>query len=157
MGGRFSAGRGIPTKSQWVRGTRLKKLLVVLATLVTGLLAAAFLSPATASKAVQAVVADVHIVGVSSATAPVDSQQGSTTAGSSVSSGTSGLDSASAGAGSALASRGSAVLSAAYRPGIGHSVATAADENCGRFGGGFHGGKHLMVCPNAPFPPPANR
>jgi hypothetical protein len=38
-----------------------------------------------------------------------------------------------------------------------HSVSTPSQENCGRFGNGFHGGKHLMTCPNRPFPPPANR
>jgi hypothetical protein len=38
-----------------------------------------------------------------------------------------------------------------------HSVSTAGQVNCGRFGGGFHGGKHLFVCPNPPFPPPANQ
>jgi hypothetical protein len=155
MGGRVSPSGGIPAKSQRVRDARLKKLLVIPATLVTGLLAAAFLSPGTASNAVRAVVAEVHIVGASSASALVDNQQGSTTAGSSVSSGTSGRDSTSAG--SASASHGSADLTAAFgQRGTGHSLATIADENCGRFGGGFHGGKHLFACPNAPFPPPAN-
>ena len=38
-----------------------------------------------------------------------------------------------------------------------HSVSTFGQVNCGRFGGGFHGGKHLVVCPNPPYPPPANR
>jgi len=33
-----------------------------------------------------------------------------------------------------------------------HSISTGANENCGRFGDGFHGGKHLFVCPNRPFP-----
>ena len=155
MGGRFSARRGIPTKSQRVRDTRLKKLLVIPATLVTGLLAAAFLSPATASKAVQVVVAEVHIVGAPSLTALVNGQQGSTKEGSSASSGTPSQGSASGG--SAVASRGSADPSAADQQSyLRHSLATPPDENCGRFGGGFHGGKHLLVCPNQPFPPPAN-
>jgi hypothetical protein len=129
---------------------------VIPATLVTGLLAAAFLSPATASKAMQAVVAEVHIVGAPSLTALVNGQQGSTKEGSSASSGTSGRDSSNTG--SASASRSSADLGAAYQPDSvsRHSLATPPDENCGRFGGGFHGGKHLVVCPNPPFPPPAN-
>ena len=32
-------------------------------------------------------------------------------------------------------------------------VATAGHVNCGRMGGGFHGGKHDFVCPNTIFPP----
>src|SRR5260370_18905477 len=111
MGGRVSPSGGIPATSHRVRDARLKKLLVIPATLVTGLLAAAFLSPGTASSAVRAVVADIHIVGASSATALADSQQGSTTAGTAVSSGTPRPDSTSAG--SAFASRGSADLPAA--------------------------------------------
>jgi hypothetical protein len=155
MGGWVSPSGGVLATSHRVRDGRLKKLLVIPATLVTGLLAAAFLSPGTASGAVRAVVAEIHIVGASSQSALADSQQGSTTAGTSVSSGTSGRDSANAQ--STLASRGSADLTAAFgQRGTGHSLATIADENCGRFGGGFHGGKHLFACPNQPFPPPAN-
>ena len=29
--------------------------------------------------------------------------------------------------------------------------------NCRRFGYGYHGGKHLFVCPNRPFPAPATQ
>ena len=36
----------------------------------------------------------------------------------------------------------------------GHSVATAGQTNCGRFGNGHHGGKHDFTCPNPPFPEP---
>jgi hypothetical protein len=38
-----------------------------------------------------------------------------------------------------------------------HAVATFGQVNCGRYGGGYHGGKHLFVCPNPPYPPPANQ
>ncbi|HEY9287043.1 MAG TPA: hypothetical protein VIT43_03365 [Candidatus Dormibacteraeota bacterium] len=38
----------------------------------------------------------------------------------------------------------------------GHGVATAGRMNCGRFGNGFHGGKHDFVCPNRPFPAPVS-
>jgi len=34
----------------------------------------------------------------------------------------------------------------------GHAVSTAGHSNCGRFGDGFHGGKHDFTCPNRPFP-----
>ena len=37
-----------------------------------------------------------------------------------------------------------------------HDVATTGHSNCGRFGNGFHGGKHLLVCPNRPFPGAVN-
>ena len=36
----------------------------------------------------------------------------------------------------------------------GHSVSTAGQTNCGRFGNGHHGGKHDFTCPNQPFPEP---
>ncbi len=39
---------------------------------------------------------------------------------------------------------------------VGHAVATAGHPNCGRFGNGFHGGKHDFTCPNLPFPVPAS-
>ena len=34
----------------------------------------------------------------------------------------------------------------------GEAVATAGRVNCGRFGNGFHGGKHDFICPNKAFP-----
>jgi hypothetical protein len=37
-----------------------------------------------------------------------------------------------------------------------HEVSTAGHSNCGRFGNGFHGGKHDFTCPNRPFPAPAS-
>jgi hypothetical protein len=135
----------------------MKKLLLIPATLLTALLAVAFISPATASSAVRAVVPQLHILGASSATALADSQQASTTSDSSGSSVASARNSTNLG--SASPSGGSAALDAAFPEvpaGVGHSLATPPDENCGRFGNGFHGGKHLFVCPNRPFPPPPN-
>lgn len=35
------------------------------------------------------------------------------------------------------------------------AVQTGVGVNCGRFGYGYHGGKHLLICPNRPFPSPA--
>lgn len=125
-----------------------KRLLLIPATLVTAFLAVAFVSPTAASGALRAVVPNLHLVAVSSASALNASQEGSTTAGSS--------GSASPGSGShALSSE----LEAASRQIVSdsvHSVSTPSQENCGRFGHGFHGGKHLFVCPNRPFPPPPN-
>ncbi len=34
-------------------------------------------------------------------------------------------------------------------------VSTGVGVNCGRFGYGYHGGKHLFICPNSPQPAPA--
>ena len=34
-------------------------------------------------------------------------------------------------------------------------VNDAGHTNCGRFGYGYHGGKHDFVCPSPPAPPPA--
>jgi len=47
-----------------------------------------------------------------------------------------------------------------FSPALGFTpdpVKSAAHTNCGRFGDGYHGGKHNFVCPNAPGPPPAVR
>jgi len=47
-----------------------------------------------------------------------------------------------------------------FSPALGFApdpVKSAAHTNCGRFGNGYHGGKHNFVCPNAPGPPPAVR
>ena len=35
------------------------------------------------------------------------------------------------------------------------TVSTGVGVNCGRFGYGYHGGKHLFTCPNSPQPAPA--
>ncbi len=35
------------------------------------------------------------------------------------------------------------------------TVSTGVGVNCGRFGYGYHGGKHLFICPNSPQPAPA--
>ncbi len=125
----------------------MKKFLLIPATLLTALLAVAFVSPAAASSAVRAVVPALHLVGVS--TSALASGERATTAGSSL---TSNGNSATLGSSSQSAGSDSAALEI---PAVGHSVATGG-ENCGRFGNGFHGGKHLFVCPNRPFPPPPN-
>ena len=127
----------------------MKKFLLIPTTLVTALLAVAFVSPAAASSAVRAVAPQIHFVGFSLASAPTVGTNASTTAGSS---GTSSL-------GSASSTGNSTEASAAFQhlpPAVEFSIATPGQQNCGRFGDGFHGGKHLLVCPNRPFPPPPN-
>ena len=125
----------------------MKKFLLIPATFVTALLAVAFVSPAAASSAVRAVVPALHLVGASTSALASGNQAGSS--GSSV---TSSGNSATQGSSPQSASSNGSSLQI---PAVGHSVATGG-ENCGRFGNGFHGGKHLFVCPNRPFPPPPN-
>ena len=127
----------------------MKKFLLIPTTLVTALLAVAFVSPAAASSAVRAVAPQIHFVGFSLASAPTVATKASTTTGSSESSS---LGSAT----QAGSNAGLDTLLQTLPPSVGHSVATVPGENCGRFGDGFHGGKHLFVCPNRPFPPPPN-
>ena len=124
----------------------MKKFLLIPTTIVTVLLAVAFVSPATASGAVRAVAPQLHFVGFSSAPAPTTGQQASVT---------SAQDGPSRGsASSPVVSAGPQFADQAPPPVDSHSVATPSTENCGRFGNGYHGGKHLFVCPNRPFPPP---
>ena len=126
----------------------MKRFLLIPATFVTALLAVAFVSPAAASSAVRAVVPALHLVGASTFALASGNQAGSS--GSSV---TSSGNSATLGSSSQSASSNGSSLEI---PAVGHSQATPSNENCGRFGNGFHGGKHLFVCPNRPFPPPPN-
>ena len=47
-----------------------------------------------------------------------------------------------------------------FAPALGFApdpVKQASHTNCGRFGYGYHGGKHLFVCPSPKNPPPAVR
>jgi len=129
----------------------VKKFLLIPATLLTALLAVAFVSPAAASSVVRAVVPALHLVGVP--TSALASGDQASTAGSSGTSLTSNGNSATVGSSSQSAGSNAALLQV---PAVGDSVATPGQENCGRFGNGFHGGKHLFVCPNRPFPPPPN-
>jgi len=140
----------------------MKKLLLIPTTIITALLAVAFVSPATATGAVRAVVPHLHLVGVSSSSALADSWQVPAIAGSSGLSATSGSsgasrqDSASSGSAASPVGTSGQWTGDQAPPPVGHSQATGGQENCGRFGNGFHGGKHLFVCPNRPFPPPPN-
>ena len=127
----------------------MKKVILVPTILVTAFLAVAFLMPGTTAGALRAVP------GLNAAMASAVSTLGG-----------SGLVSAVAGSRLTQGSGQSAQASTASNPSSSdadakagsrvHSVATSAHPNCGRFGNGFHGGKHNFACPNRPFPPPAN-
>ncbi|HEY9287742.1 MAG TPA: hypothetical protein VIT43_06945 [Candidatus Dormibacteraeota bacterium] len=142
----------------------MSKLLAVPITVLTVALAVAFISPATATGAVRAVSPGIHAgLLVVAPAAFSNSNSGSWAR----------LDNTSAISGTSGSAR-TRVSSAGNTPtlsgtqqssalpgtsgisdralGDGHDVATAGRMNCGRFGNGFHGGKHNFTCPNRPFP-----
>lgn len=144
----------------------MRKLLVVPVTVMTVALVAAFLMPAAASGAVQTVLpgvrAGVKLVApgiltgavgfaagskgtpsVGSQAKPVDVFQANQPLNGTVS----GAQSSSLPGTSEISNR---------PLDRGHGVATAGRMNCGRFGNGFHGGKHDFTCPNQPFPAAAS-
>jgi len=131
----------------------MKKLLLVPVVMMTGLLAFAFLMPATAATVLRSVAPAAHLSVPSVLSA---GNQGEAAAQPAGSTGTVG-SAASSGA----SSRGSTLQGSASQPLISvndreHAVATAGEVNCGRFGNGTHGGKHDFTCPNRPFPAPAS-
>jgi hypothetical protein len=131
-----------------------KKLILIPSIVITGFLAFAFLRPATVVRVLGVVAPALH-VGIP-ATSTVALGSGLTAPG--------GSGGAASGPGAAGAptstgtttnhADGSTIL--IEQTSTGHILSTPPQENCGRFGNGFHGGKHLFVCPNAPFPRPAN-
>jgi hypothetical protein len=124
----------------------MKKLILAGTTAITALLLLAFVAPAAASGIIHSIAPGLHLeaAGVlagnstSSSQAP---QNGTRSTGSS---------------GSVLSFSPNNASRALGDKVVSHSVSTPSQQNCGRFGDGFHGGKHLFVCPNRPFPPPAN-
>lgn len=137
----------------------MKRLILIPVTIVTGFLAFAFLQPNTAGVVLHAVAPTL----LAALPATISQDNGS------------GLGAPANGNGSASSPRGSGqgndqsrstgslsnpsdtLVNPDTKSTTTHAVSTAGQVNCGRFGGGFHGGKHLFVCPNPPFPPPANR
>jgi len=140
-----------------MRRVPMKKLLLIPTVVVTVFLALAFLMPATAANMVKSVAPVAHLSlnsifsaasgngaiaqpGVGAAAARSSSSQAS---------------SSSSGTSSTLQGSTDQMLVSKGDNGA-HEVATAAHPNCGRFGNGFHGGKHDFTCPNRPFPAPAS-
>ena len=118
----------------------MKKLVLIPTVIVTAFLALAFLMPATAATVIRSVAPGAQI-GLASAMSA-------------------GSERVAAAPASQVSSRSASQGSASQRlvsSQSGHEVGTAGEMNCGRFGNGFHGGKHDAVCPNRPFPQPAKR
>ena len=130
-----------------MRAIHMRKLILIPTIVITGFLALAFVQPAGAAGLVRAVAPGLHVA----LPAAVSAAGGSVLRVVARASG-SGASSQSL-AGSAQGAD-QVTNSAAANP---HSVSTTSRQNCGRFGNGFHGGKHLFVCPNRPFPFPPNR
>jgi hypothetical protein len=139
----------------------MKRLLLIPTTVVTAFLAFAFLQPSAAGGVFRAVAPTVLAAFPASALSQAD--------GSALSAPASNKGSVSSASGSGQASTQSSTstgsLTSSFDPLLdpetktttGHALSTPSHTNCGRFGGGFHGGKHNVTCPNHPYPPPANQ
>ena len=123
----------------------MKKLLLIPTVLATAVLAMMFLMPATAAGALHAVAPALHAPVPSVVSAAPANKQGAASVNQAQSQGSNAQSSSNA--------NPNRTTSTTDR---GHAVATAGRMNCGRFGNGFHGGKHDFVCPNRPFPAAAS-
>jgi hypothetical protein len=132
----------------------MKKLLLVPVVVMTGLLAFAFLMPATASTVLRALAPAAHLSVPLVLHAGSQNETAAKPAESPANVGSSGGPSSPRGSGSTL--QGSTSQPSISVNDRGHAVATAGKVNCGRFGNGTHGGKHDFTCPNQPFPVPAS-
>jgi hypothetical protein len=122
----------------------MKKLVVVPFTIITGFVVFSFGMPSTAASVLNTFAPSLVAGASSSSAANARLQSGA----AAQKDGTSQLSGSRA---SQVANPG-----VGFSSSTGHTVSTAAHSNCGRFGNGFHGGKHLFVCPNRPFPAPAS-
>jgi hypothetical protein len=135
-----------------MRRGAMKKLILIPTVIVTVFLAFAFLMPATASGLVKTVApalqtGHVSVLGIHLSQAGVASSSGSAPSSST-------QTARSVSQGSSIQSTTTtqtAAQNAIIDP-ASHEVATSGHSNCGRFGDGFHGGKHDFTCPNRPFP-----
>jgi len=137
----------------------MKRLILIPVTVVTAFLAFAFLQPSTAAGVLHAVAPTLLAALPSTSSAASGSGLNApANGGGSASSplGSSPGSAESSGSTGALSNPSDALVNPDTKSTTVHSVGTPGQVNCGRFGGGFHGGKHLFVCPNPPFPPPAN-
>jgi hypothetical protein len=134
----------------------MKKLILIPTVVMTVFLALAFLMPATASGIVRTVapalqIGHAGVLGVHFTDAGVASSSGAA-----ASSSTQTARSTSPGSSTqSTTTTQSAPLQTMIDP-ANHEVATSGHPNCGRFGDGFHGGKHDFTCPNRAFPAPAS-
>jgi hypothetical protein len=121
----------------------VKKLLLIPTVVVTAFLALAFLMPATAASVIRSVAPSAQI-----SLASAVSTRSETVAAAPATK----VTSQSASETSFQGSTSQLLVSSQTV----HGVSTGGEMNCGRFGNGFHGGKHDFICPNRPFPQPPN-
>jgi hypothetical protein len=135
-----------------MQGGAMKKLILIPTVVVTVFLAFAFLMPATASGLVKTVApalqsGHVSVLGIQLSQAGVTSSAGAASSGSSQP-----ARSVSQGSSTQTTTTAQSAAQNAIIDPTSHEVATSGHPNCGRFGDGFHGGKHDFTCPNRPFP-----
>jgi hypothetical protein len=134
----------------------MKKLILIPTVVMTVFLALAFLAPATARGIVKTVAPALQTGHVSVLGLHFSQAGEASSSGAASSTGTQAVRSGSqASSSQSTTSIQTAAQNAIIDPGS-HAVATAGHPNCGRFGDGFHGGKHDFTCPNRPFPAPAS-
>jgi hypothetical protein len=136
----------------------MKRLILIPVTIVTAFLAFAFLQPSTVGGVLHAVAPTLLAAFPSTLSQATGSGLGApaNNGGSGSSTQGSGQGSDQSSRSGALSNPSDALVNPETKITTVHSLSTAGQVNCGRFGGGFHGGKHLLVCPNPPYPPPAN-
>ena len=131
----------------------VKLILAISTTVATALLVIAFVSPAAASGAVRTVAPAVQFAAtVLPGAGLLSAQPASGTKDRTVSPQFPG----NRGSGSSILT-GSTTTNGLAEDDLGsnadsHSISTPSHANCGRYGSGFHGGKHNFTCPNRPFP-----
>ena len=138
----------------------MKRLVVVPVTVLTALLVLSFGSPATARSVVRSLGAHLQLtLGSPSSSAVFNNSAGSGRVdqlGPVDQSGSSAVRSAQPQAAPSPSSSEGSLNTAALlallagnsggpSP-VGHRIATYGHMNCGRYGNGFHGGKHVSIC-----------
>ena len=141
-------------------GVRMKKLLLIPTIAVTAFLAFAFLAPAAATGVLRTIAPALQLGHADVTGTAVGSVVNAGPGGGARASNAGALRSSTGSGGTAQGSSDALQASnnAAQEPSdqVGHTNTTPGRTNCGRFGGGFHGGKHDFTCPNKQFPDPAS-
>jgi cytoskeletal protein RodZ len=133
-----------------MHGARMKRLILIPITFVTGLLVVAFLAPSAAASAARTIAPAVSaavsmLPGVQLLSAQQGSLPGTPSSSLQTQANSSGASASTSGT-AAQTPEGQGIDSTM------HTLSTPSQVNCGRFGNGFHGGKHDFTCPNRPFP-----
>jgi hypothetical protein len=126
----------------------MKKLILIPTIAITAALAFSFALPGVASNAIRTIAPIAAVHSATAATVGGNAQAAARSLGSGNVARPVSTDVGSTAAGS------SSTTPLTTSGQFAHSPSTPPQENCGRYGGGYHGGKHLFVCPNRPFPAP---